>query len=510
MQTQSSLGKHRLFMTMYIQILTFHVLLATSFLNMQEDNETQSKQKIEKLINEIQTMKEDELFIFMFKQLCYSEDFAPHKQDNRYSLVKSISRKISTPAAKVRLIDFLEGRSGEPPYVKYNPPVKSVGEIFMKFLNDENEEVRQSAVRSLMTTGSFRGCEDKIEQSINHSDHLIGLNCLQLLIADNPDKYIKKVVEFLDCNNHYVRKLAVETLGRFKIKECSSEIARLLDNKNYGNNERCKTTNPSKEEKSMYWVSLEELRAEVQRTAASVLTQMGAKEFSGEIATLLRNKDIYTRIFAGRLLGELGATEYVKELREILDEIRQTSEDPTSGSDLTVALYKLGDKKSIDDLVSVMKSNDKYRTNAMEVIAKLGNSEYTRHIANLIYDKEIGAIAIRTLGQIGAVNYAKDIAGLLNSKDQYIMAASASTLGRFGAKEYAEQIIELLKQSNPLVRIAAARAIGDLDAKEYIGELWKLIGDEGTVEDGWTHCYGKETVGSVVKEVLFDKWKVNK
>jgi HEAT repeat protein len=119
--------------------------------------------------------------------------------------------------------------------------------------------------------------------------------------------------------------------------------------------------------------------------------------------------------------------------------------------------------------------------------------------------------AASALGSLGAKEYAKEIAGLLNDADSVVQRQAVWALGSLGAKEYAKEIVKLLESRSPSLRASAAYALGQLDAREYEKDLVVLLNDvEGAyIYRAASHTrqmvVEQTTVSSVAAEVL-KKW----
>jgi len=94
-------------------------------------------------------------------------------------------------------------------------------------------------------------------------------------------------------------------------------------------------------------------------------------------------------------------------------------------------------------------------------------------------DTDVCCQAIKTLGNIGAKEFAPEIIKLLlNTNDHYVRQSAAEALRQFGNKEAIPEITKLLHSEIAYARRSAALALMDLKAKESIPELKGLLKDE--------------------------------
>ena len=76
---------------------------------------------------------------------------------------------------------------------------------------------------------------------------------------------------------------------------------------------------------------------------------------------------------------------------------------------------------------------------------------------------------MQVLVQMGAKEYAKEVAALLNDPDPNTRKAAMQVLVQMGAKEYAKEVAALPK--DPGIRQAALWVLGQMSAKEYAKEV---------------------------------------
>src|SRR5687767_12965001 len=180
-------------------------------------------------------------------------------------------------------------------------------------------------------------------------------------------------------------------------------------------------------------------------SAMVALGLLGAAEYKLKIAPFLSSTDHNDRSAAIRALSLLGAKEYAHEIATIMI--------TRSGS--------LEDAAPIHFLVETGTAQD-YKPQLVKVML-------------VPFDRDRSTAAMYALVGTDAKEHAADIARLLD--DEFSRDDAAKALALLGATQYTRQIALLLNDKNPLTRSAGALAIGVMDAKAYTGDVAKLLKD---------------------------------
>ena len=107
-------------------------------------------------------------------------------------------------------------------------------------------------------------------------------------------------------------------------------------------------------------------------------------------------------------------------------------------------------------------------------------------------DQTVSGFAASLLAVIGDLNYAPQIAGLLDrnadveGRETTVRGQAAVALGLLNAKQYAARISLLLRSENFYDRSGAALALGHLKASEYSHDIARLLLDESVYSSGDT------------------------
>lgn len=120
------------------------------------------------------------------------------------------------------------------------------------------------------------------------------------------------------------------------------------------------------------------------------------------------------------------------------------------------------DHSKVKELANLLA--DRYvqvRLEAMTLLGEIGPAakEHAGAIAAKLREPLLRRFAITTLGQLGAADYAGDVAGYLQSPDSTVRASAVGALCGMRAKEYLGAVQKLLAtEVNPGVRTAAEKA----------------------------------------------------
>lgn len=242
----------------------------------------------------------------------------------------------------------------------------------------------------------------------------------------------ESVAAFLDSDDDIVAGFAATLLAACGDARYAPAIARLLERKD----------RPEDEEKSYRSVTS-------RGSAAIALSLLGARAYVPRFVRMLRSPNRYDRSGVVYALGRLGAREHAKEIAALLSDEKFKYEDDDSPP--IYALAEMG-----------------------------ATAEYAGEIAKVLDDElrgEAAKTAAYALASIGAKQYAKNVAKLLEQK--YRRGDAAKALALMGAEEYKVRIAQLLDDESELVRADALLALAIFNAREYIPRIARFLKDPG-------------------------------
>lgn len=185
---------------------------------------------------------------------------------------------------------------------------------------------------------------------------------------------------------------------------------------------------------------------------ATIRAASGVAQYRRQVAALLKNHDVSVRGYAAIWLALVGDRTCVPDLAALLRNNRlPVAESVYAGSDREGAAIGLG---------------------------LLGASEYTRELATLLNDgnAHVRAGAAQGLAHLKAKGRAPAIARLLDDEGAGPIFAALSALAELGAKDYAGKIADLLDEElskDVSIPDAALSALMRLDAREQVEKIAK-------------------------------------
>lgn len=264
-------------------------------------------------------------------------------------------------------------------------------------------------------------------------------------------EYKNRIAAFLESDDDLVAGFAATLLAITGDLSFAPQIAKLLDTKD--------------PERVVHDITS-------RGSAAFALSLLEARDYIPKVALLLKSKNDYDRAGAARALARFRATEYAKDIAELLK--------PESGmlanSDAPIyALMEMGVGATYAaEFARVVRDNRDEEMTAMYALAKLRAREYAKDLVPLLVDTLRKADATNALAMMGATEYADQIARLLNDKDSSNRSAALTALGILGAKKYQQQIAIHLRDAED-VRSSAAFALVLLDADRYATRIIRII-----------------------------------
>ena len=228
---------------------------------------------------------------------------------------------------------------------------------------------------------------------------------------------------------------------------------------------------------------------EVRAGSARRLASLAAKQHAREIGNLLRDRDENVVEAAIDALGQLGAKEFSKDIARF---VKHRNLQYVAVS----ALERLDAKKELARLLKARDSSLVLR--GAEVLARLEAREYSNEIAqtfvrlakekrrkvNLFFDDSAVVLkALATLEGSGAVRV------FLKDQDPAVRKSALEATFAFGQdfqpkeipKEIMSDIALLLKDGDPEVRARAVVALGQLGAREQAKDVALLLNDKAIV-----------------------------
>ncbi len=207
--------------------------------------------------------------------------------------------------------------------------VKAFKDKLAAWLNDEDQAIRAFAAVILGISGDKAYAPQLAnllkERKYKENDLLQydrGRAAIALGLMEAKE-FMPQIVPMLQSKNQYDRSGAVTALGYFGAKEYAKEVAGLLANKDFQFDDDSspiyflvETETAKDYKKELVQVMLGEFRSETSEAAMYALVHLEAKENAKDIAKLLSNK--FKKGDAAKALALLGAKEYTDEIALML------------------------------------------------------------------------------------------------------------------------------------------------------------------------------------------------
>jgi HEAT repeat protein len=148
--------------------------------------------------------------------------------------------------------------------------------------------------------------------------------------------------------------------------------------------------------------------------------------------TLKKRKDSYDRVTVVKAIGDLGTTEAIDPLLQILV---NDKEYPGPRNAAAMALGKLGDEKAVDPLIGILmnkKEEEHVRVGAAVALGMVKNRMTVEPLINILKD---------------------------NKEDTQLRVAAASSLGNIGDQRAIEPLQDALKDPSDYIKSAAQTAL---------------------------------------------------
>ncbi|MET0647272.1 MAG: hypothetical protein ABW208_11670 [Pyrinomonadaceae bacterium] len=251
----------------------------------------------------------------------------------------------------------------------------------------------------------------------------------------------ERMAAFLNSHDDTVAGFAATMLGITGDKRYVPSIALLLEKKD-----------PPEEDGKFHHAVTSRARA------AAALSRLGAREYVPRFVRMLRSSNRYDRSGAAIALGELRAKEHAKDVAALL-----FNEEFSYGDDSPIyALSEMGVlEEYAGELAGMLRSEFKRETveAAAYALASIGARQYAKDVALLLNDKFRRGDAAKALAVMGAVEYKGRIARLLDVNDSLDRSDALLALGILNAREYAPRIAGFLKDPSSVSNYAAVALV---------------------------------------------------
>jgi HEAT repeat protein len=186
----------------------------------------------------------------------------------------------------------------------------------------------------------------------------------------------------------------------------------------------------------------------VRAGAAAALGYLEAKEYAAQIAVLLDDQEALSLFAAVSTLARLGAKPYAERIAGLL---RRPARDISIPDAALAALMELDAKDQIGKIEAFRKIEVFHSGTAAKALAVLGAKEYAKDIAGMLNGGHgAGEVlhrrdALLALGILQAKEYAGDVVNLLNAEEVCVRRGAAWSLILMEDDAYGPQAVRVLE-----------------------------------------------------------------
>jgi HEAT repeat protein len=318
----------------------------------------------------------------------------------------------------------------------------------LKALEHENHRVRRVAAESLGRLGNVRAV-DSLAVALRDEDKQVYYSAA-VALAKLGEAGLNALVLALRDENSRVQITALETLGRFGHAQSVEPMAGML-----------KAENP-----------------EVRTAAANALGKLGYKAAVEPLVISLHDKDRGVRFAAATALGDLGDIQALEPLLSLLRDVERDSHIAAAE-----AIGKLGDVGFAALINALQDTKAEVRHAAATALGKLYKSNAVEPLIALLQDDDmdVRTAAVEALGKIGDKQAVEPLIVMLQDKEADIRQVVASVLGKFKDSRTFEPLVALLHDESPSVRGAAIGSLDNLKDIRAVKPLINMLRDETVV-----------------------------
>ncbi len=200
--------------------------------------------------------------------------------------------------------------------------------------------------------------------------------------------------------------------------------------------------------------------------AIELLGEIGETEAVETLINILETQGPHTRIAAAKALGKIGDPRAIAPL---IESFRNKTIDPETDIEAAIsAAHSLGQhgEAALEPLLNTLQDeNSEVRGYTTIALGELGNPKAIEHLIELALHESnfvVRAHIANALGRIGDLSAVPCLADLLTDDAPYVRQCAVQALGRIEGPEVFEPVANALNDSSDLVKRAAIQVLGTL------------------------------------------------
>ena len=393
--------------------------------------------------------------------------------------------KIGQPAVEP-LLSALENENKD----VRSSAVRALGQIgdarafqpLIKTLEDEDKDVRSSAAVALGQIGDTRAFQPLIDALKDGNENVRSSAVRALGRMGNPQA-VSAIIDALKDEHRYVRSSAAAALGRMGNPQAVQPLIDALEDEDalvcsYAVNALSQIGNAQAVKALIK--ALESEDRNVSSSVVRALGQMGNPQAVQLIINALKDENKNVRASAARALGQIGDARAFQPLIKTLED-----EDKDVRSSVALALGQIGDVRAVEPLFTLKDEDQNVRSSASVALFLISNALDPavippKTVRVLIQeldntDKQVRSMAVLFLGTIGDPQAVKPLISVIKDKDRGVPEFEIRhALVEIG-KPAVPALINFLADKDDAISSNAARVLGQIGDTQAVGPLIKAM-----------------------------------
>lgn len=286
------------------------------------------------------------------------------------------------------------------------------------------------------------------------------------------------VDKLLDNEDHYIRRITVETLGELGDPQAVEYLMQSLKDTDWYVQIKAADALVKIGKPTVEWLilALEDTNRGVRRRAVEALGKIGDLKAVEPLILMLKDKDDDVRMEAADALGRLRDLQAVEPLILSLDDnergVRSRAAD---------ALGKLGDTQAVEPLILTLKDPSRgVRIKTVWALGEIGDLRAVMPLTHTISDQnwDVRMEAARALGRLEDEQAAEYLIQTLKDPKENVRIKTAWALGRLNNPQTVDPLIQTLNDKDKDVRMEVAWALGEISDLRSVQPLIGALKDE--------------------------------
>ncbi len=320
-----------------------------------------------------------------------------------------------------------------------------------------DKDVRQMVFKVLDQVAKPDMIPDLIRYS-RSKDPVIRLHVARTLSRFSTEPVRDALLNLLKDSHKGVRQIAIEGLGRIKVKVPARPIVQLLRDPDLTVQAKAIDTLISirDPETVKYLIPILQDDSEyIRRAAVEVLNEVGDPRAIKDLLNAMRDQDWWVKVRAADALGSIGGPKVVDAVIGLINEkdefLRRTAVE---------ILNSIKDERAVTHLIGALKDKDWWvRERAADALAKIGDKRAVPALVAMLREQpESASIAIKALAELGDPAAIEPLIDMLSHPDDVTKKEAMRALQQLTDEEHYEQVQAAIRKA----LVGANRDVADV------------------------------------------------